>query len=235
MSAQTLTTDTIQYNARKINFLEAIELLIRNFEGRVLVSTRFTPEDQVLSHLVFKNNLPVRVVTTAAEGNYGILRDTVEYYGKNIEILNYQSAALLSAFARVHPQQFDLAGFDPLTAPLTHILSGKHVIISSRRRDTFEHPETAKPFEWDETQQQFRYYPLFYWTADQVNTYIHQQNIPHHTTLSTLETFGPKNSVVLPWKSWARQLFGRPVNYFPDLKNLLPAAGLFQPTFSTAQ
>ena len=42
---------------------QSLELLINRFSGKVVFSTSFGWEDQVISHLIFSNKLPVKVFT----------------------------------------------------------------------------------------------------------------------------------------------------------------------------
>lgn len=199
-------------------FTAVVNLLHQQFNGKVLVSSRFTPEDQVLTDLIFKNNLPVRIFTAASEGKYDILTHTVDFYGKTIEVLFHQAVAA----AKNNPQPAQFQNENPSTAPLHELLAGKHVLISSLRRDQLKYPEQASPFEWDAESQRYRFYPLFYWTAEEVSAYITAQNIPHiEGTIQVVEVTDEAQTAPAR-NTFLRRFFSHHL-LIPDLK------ALFQP------
>lgn len=150
------------------------------YPGRALFATRFSPEDQLVAHLIFKNALPVRVFAYAESAPHDILMRSVDFFQGNIEVSTRQARLAAAAFAAKHPEAALAYEQRPATAPLLQLLSGHHVLISSLRKDQL--PATATPpvpFEWDEANQRAIFYPLFDWTAKQVQTYLWGYDIPY--------------------------------------------------------
>jgi len=60
------------------------------FPGKAVFTTSLGIEDQVITDMIFKNNLDVKVVTLDTgrlfEETYKVLNRTIEKYGKTIEV-----------------------------------------------------------------------------------------------------------------------------------------------------
>ncbi len=159
---------------------EPLAAVAREYPGRVLFATRFSPEDQLVAHLIFHNALPVRVFAYAESAPHGILMRSVDFFQGNIEVSTQQARLAAVAFAARHPEATLAYEQHPATAPLLQVLSGHHLLISSRRRDQLA--KTAAPpvpFEWDEANQRAIFYPLLDWTAKQVQAYLRVYDIPY--------------------------------------------------------
>jgi phosphoadenosine phosphosulfate reductase len=153
---------------------------IGKHKGRALFSTRFSLEDQVLAHLIFKSKLPIRVFTFSGADQYDILIRSVEFFKANIEISFQQARLAAASFAERHPEVVSEYEDSPSTAPLSHLLLGNHLLISSRRKDQLLAMDINPiQFEWDKNSKRAIFYPLFDWTAEQVQAYIEQAGIPH--------------------------------------------------------
>ncbi len=90
--------------------LAALALLADRFEGKAVFSTSFGMEDQVISHLIFTNNLPIRVFTLDTGRNfqetYNTWSRTVQRYKKPIEVFAPQADALERLLAEKGPNSF---------------------------------------------------------------------------------------------------------------------------------
>ena len=158
-----------------LNTVEALRMVAANFPGRAVFETSFSPEDQVITHLIFENNIPIRVFTRTSRFEYDLLKGTVDHYGKAIEISFRQAEQASQTFADNHPEQVAAWDQQPHAAPLSYVLESKHVVISSARN---EHAANA-PLQWDEAREKFVFSPLVYWTDNQVFAYILDNDIPH--------------------------------------------------------
>ena len=157
------------------NTVEALRLIAGQFPGRAVFETTFSPEDQVLTHLIFEYNIPVRVFARSGKHPYEILRETVDHYGKAIEISFLQSEQYTRSFADQNPEQVAAWETNPRIAPLNYVLESKHVALSSRRKEPLE----SAPLSWDEAREKFVFSPLIYWTDNQIYAYILDNEIPH--------------------------------------------------------
>lgn len=178
-----MQTKLIKFNGKRIrpdlNALEALNMLADHFPGSAIFPTNFTPEDQVVAHLIFNNNLRIRAFSHAGGEHFGILRQTVERYGVSIEVPFYQSDRASGSLPLWHPKYEISRDAYPESGLLGHLLRGKHVIITSLRQDQLKDRSHASPFEWDASRQKFRFHPLFYWTARDIQNYIRTHDIPY--------------------------------------------------------
>ena len=66
-----------------------LKYLVQKFPGKVIFTTSFGYEDQVISDMIFQNEIPVEVITLDTgrmfEETYKVYRSTVEKYGRPIK------------------------------------------------------------------------------------------------------------------------------------------------------
>jgi len=158
-----------------LNTVEALRMIAAQFPGRALLETNFTLEDQVLTHLIFQYDIPIRVFTRSGRDQYEILKDTIDHYGKAIEVSFFQAELASQSFADNNAEQVLVWQTKPEIAPLNYVLQSKHVLLSSHRKERLE----ATPLKWDEAREKFIFSPLVYWTDIQIYAFILENNIPH--------------------------------------------------------
>src|ERR1700710_1910179 len=83
--------DTIEYIKQQTSGLgpeEALSLLAGRFPGEIMFSTSFGWEDQVITHMIFTNNLPIKIFTLETgrlfPETYYVWNRTMEIYEKPI-------------------------------------------------------------------------------------------------------------------------------------------------------
>src|SRR5580693_3422621 len=68
--------------------VEALALLADKFPGEIVFSTSFGWEDQVITHMIFTNNLPIKIFTLETgrlfPETYYVWNRTMEMYGQPI-------------------------------------------------------------------------------------------------------------------------------------------------------
>src|SRR3546814_10904029 len=89
---------------------EALALLADRFPGRVVFSTSFGIEDQVITHMIFTNNLPIRVFKLETgrlfRETYYTWNRTVEVYKKKIEAYFPDKRAVKTLMSEKGPARF---------------------------------------------------------------------------------------------------------------------------------
>ena len=158
-----------------LNTVEALRMIAEQFPGRALLETNFTLEDQVLTHLIFQYDIPIRVFTRSGRHQYEILKETIDHYGKAIEVSFWQAELASQSFADNNEEQVLIWAAKPEIAPLSSVLQNKHVLLSSLRKERLE----ATPLKWDEAREKFIFRPLVYWTDNQIYAFILEYDIPH--------------------------------------------------------
>ena len=171
---------------------EALELLSKGFEGKVVFSTSFGLEDQVITHLIFSNNLPIRVFTLDTgrlfPETYAVWSRTLEIYGKTISVFAPQEDALQKLVSSKGPNSFYESVENRIECchirkvePLQRALKGNEVWITGIRREQSANRNGLAPVEWDEKNNIVKFHPLFDWSLGEVKEYVKKNNVPYNS------------------------------------------------------
>lgn len=172
--------------------VEALAWLANAFPGEVVFSTSFGWEDQVITHMIFANNLPIKVFTLETgrlfpETSY-VWNRTMEMYGKPIYAYYPQNEALEAMVNAKGPSSFyesvenrkECCGIRKIE-PLKRALKGNKVWITGIRAEQSPNRHDMENIEWDEGNQLVKFHPIFEWDLDEVKAYIKTNNIPYNT------------------------------------------------------
>ena len=170
---------------------ESLTILASTFADKIVFSTSFGLEDQVITHLIFSNDLPIRVFTLDTgrmfPETYSVWNKTVNRYGKPIEAFFPQTQAVEQLVNQKGPLSFyesvenrKECCFIRKVEPLNRALQGQQCWVTGIRAEQSANRTGMSNLEWDEAHQLLKYHPLFDWDFDQVQTYIRQHNIPYN-------------------------------------------------------
>lgn len=172
--------------------VEALTWLADAFPGQVVFSTSFGWEDQVISHMIFANNLPIKVFTLETgrmfPETYYVWNRTMEMYEKPIHAYFPQHEALEQMVNTKGPSSFyesvenrkECCGIRKIE-PLKRALAGNQCWITGIRAEQSANRLDMDNVEWDESNQLAKFHPIFNWTLEEVKTYIKNNNIPYNT------------------------------------------------------
>ena len=165
---------------------ETLALLADHFPGRVSFSTSFGLEDQIITHFIFENDLPIRVFTLDTGRNfqatYSTWNKTLLRYRKPIEVFAPQTAALESLVAQKGPNSFykSIANRKKCCniRTLSRALAGQQVWITDIRAEQSQNRQTMHPAEWDAGHALIKVHPLFDWTWAECEAFAQANSIP---------------------------------------------------------
>ncbi|HEY1010867.1 MAG TPA: phosphoadenylyl-sulfate reductase [Daejeonella sp.] len=184
------TTDLLQ-GIKGLGIVESLNYIVDQYPGKVVFSTSFGWEDQVISHMIFKNDLPIKVFTLETgrlfPETYYVWNRTLEMYGKQIHAYYPNTQAVENMISSKGPSSFyesvenrkECCGIRKVE-PLKRALAGNSVWITGIRADQSLNREHMDNVEWDEGNQILKYHPIFDWTLEQVKEYIRENNIPYN-------------------------------------------------------
>ena len=170
----------------------SIAHLAELFPGQVTFSSSFSYEDQVITHDILSNNLPVKIFTLDTgrlfAETYSVWSSTNERYNTHIKAW-YPDHNLLEDFIEEKgPNSFyesvdnrKNCCFIRKVEPLKRALSGNAVWITGLRAEHSAVRQDLPQLEWDESNNIIKYHPLLHWTTDQVISYIREFNIPYNS------------------------------------------------------
>jgi phosphoadenosine phosphosulfate reductase len=175
----------------KDSITSSIGLLCSQFPGKVIFTTSFGLEDQVLTHLICSNHFPVKIVTLDTgrlfEETYKVFSRTIERYLINIETLHPDVTELSGLLKQKGPFSFYESVENRKECchirkvkPLRKALEGYEVWITGLRSEQSESRENISLIELDENYGIFKYNPLLNWAMDEVRGFIKENNIPYN-------------------------------------------------------
>jgi phosphoadenosine phosphosulfate reductase len=184
-------TEDIYQEIKELGIDRALGFLADRFPGKVVFSTSFGWEDQVLSHIIFSDHLPIKVFTLETgrlfPETYYVWNRTLEMYGQPIHAFYPDTMAVENMVSRKGPNSFyqsvenrkECCGIRKIE-PLKRALAGNAIWITGIRAEQSSNREHMDPIEWDSQNQIIKFHPLFDWTLDRVKAYIRENNIPYN-------------------------------------------------------
>jgi phosphoadenosine phosphosulfate reductase len=171
---------------------EAIKLVAELFPGQVVFSSSLGQEDQVLTDIIFRNNLPVKIFTIDTgrlfNETYELLDKTTARYKKQIDVYFPESASVEKFVAEKGINSFyesveNRKGccYVRKVEPLNRALAGAKVWITGLRAEQSDNRKDMPMIEWDETRQLYKFNPLINWSYDEMIDYIKKNNVPYNT------------------------------------------------------
>jgi phosphoadenosine phosphosulfate reductase len=174
------------------SFTESLELLVSVFPSKVVFSTSFGLEDQVITHKILSSNLDIKIVTLDTgrlfNETYKTFSGTIGKYGKKIHVYFPEPEHIEKMVSEKGPFSFYESTENRLECcryrkvlPLGRALSGMEVWISGIRADQSENRSRMDWLEYDYNHMIFKFYPLFDWTFGDVRNFIRENNIPYNS------------------------------------------------------
>jgi phosphoadenosine phosphosulfate reductase len=162
-------------------------------QGKIVFSTSFGIEDQVISHAIFAQKIKNIEVFTLDTGRlfpetYAVWDKTQLQYNEKIKAY-YPEASTLENFVTANGinafyNSVDLRKeccFIRKVAPLNRALTGATVWITGLRAEQSNNRNSVQEIEWDEEKQLYKFNPLLHWTTDEVVTYLTENAVPFNT------------------------------------------------------
>jgi len=155
-------------------------------------TTSFGIEDQIITHLIFQNDIPINVATLDTgrlfKETYKTYSKILEKYKKPIQCYFPQSEKVEKMLSDKGPYSF----YDSIEnrkeccnirkiQPLKRLLADKQCWITGIRADQSENRTAMQLFMWDEGNNILKYNPLLHWTFQQCKDFALQNDIPYNT------------------------------------------------------
>ncbi|HOZ68830.1 MAG TPA: phosphoadenylyl-sulfate reductase [Chitinophagaceae bacterium] len=185
-----LTIEQIK-EAESLSAAEAIRLVTEWFPQGVVFSSSLGQEDQVLTDMIYKNGLPVKIFTIDTgrlfNETYELLDRTNARYKNNMQVYFPESADVesfvqekgINAFYESVENRKECC-FLRKVKPLNRALAGAKVWITGLRAEQSDNRQDMPLIEWDEQRQLYKFNPLINWTYEQMLTYIKEHNVPYN-------------------------------------------------------
>jgi len=168
-----------------------LKLLAARFPNQVVFSTSFSIEDQVITHAIASNEIPITLFTLDTgrlfAETYSVWSSTNDKYGVRVKAY-YPDRTLLENFINDKGPNAFYESVDNRkeccrirkVEPLKRALKGQAVWVAGLRAEHSPERKDHAPIEWDEGNQIIKYNPLLHWTSQQVREYIDQNDVPYN-------------------------------------------------------
>ncbi|WP_297090222.1 phosphoadenylyl-sulfate reductase [uncultured Draconibacterium sp.] len=184
---------TNKYNTllKEKSIVEKLQFLVEEHPGKVVFTTSFGYEDQVITDIIFKNDLPVKVVTLDTgrlfPETYKVYRSTLEKYKKPIKAYFPPTNEVENLLDEKGPFSF----YESLenrkeccyirkVIPLKRALKGNEIWITGLRASQSENRSEMKFFEFDEGNKIVKFNPLMEWSLEETIDWVKKYNVPYN-------------------------------------------------------
>jgi len=184
-----VTTLNAEYSEESI--LSVLKNLIEKHPGKVIFTTSFGNEDQVITDMIFGNDIDIKVITLDTgrlfSETYKVYNSTLDKYKKTIAAYFPPADKVEEMVTKKGPFSF----YESLenrkeccnirkVIPLKRALNGNEIWITGLRAEQSENRKDMKKFEWDAGNQIIKYNPLLDWSLEKVKTYIKEKHVPYN-------------------------------------------------------
>jgi phosphoadenosine phosphosulfate reductase len=184
-------TQTLSAKTADFSIEETLAFLANEYKDKVVFSTSFGQEDQVITALIAKNDLPITIFTLDTgrlfQETYDVFHKTLKKYKKEIKVYFPEAAAVEKLLETKGPNSFydsvdnrKECCFIRKVAPLTKALKGNAIWITGLRAEQSENRNDLALFEYDEKFEIIKFNPLLKWTLKEVEDYLEKNNVPQN-------------------------------------------------------
>lgn len=176
----------------KISWQKGLRLLAEKYNGKIIFSSSFGQEDQVILHEIWSNNLPIEIFTLDTgrlfPETYELMDRTKSKYKKTFKtyfpeyeaVENYVEKNGFNAFYESVELRKACCGIRKITG-LKKALQGAEVWVTGLRAEQSENREDMKAWEYDEGFKVYKYNPLINFSLAEVEEYLEKNNVPQNT------------------------------------------------------
>ncbi len=171
--------------------VEKLQYLVEQHPEKVVFTTSFGYEDQVITDVIFKNELDIKVVTLDTgrifPETYKVYLSTLERYKKPIKAYFPPTDKVEELLDKKGPYSFyeslenrKECCFIRKVIPLKRALEGNEIWITGLRASQSNNRSEMQEFEMDEGNNIVKYNPLKDWDLEETIAYVKEHNVPYN-------------------------------------------------------
>jgi len=181
------------YNSqfKEESIVEKLKFLAEKHPGKVVFTTSFGYEDQVITDMIFRNDIDIKVITLDTgrlfPETYKVFNSTVQRYQKTIDVYFPPAAEVEEMVTKKGPFSFyesienrkECCYFRKVI-PLKRALSGNEIWITGLRASQSDNRKELLEFEVDNGNGIVKFNPLIDWSLEQTIEYVKSNNVPYN-------------------------------------------------------
>lgn len=182
----------INNQLNKLTAAERLKWMSQQFPEGMVFSTSLGQEDQVITHMIARQSLPVKIFTLDTgrlfQETYDLLDKTIARFKVQIHAFYPATEKVEQLITEKGPNSFyesvenrKECCFIRKVEPLNRALAGAKVWVTGLRADQSENRANLPFAEWDAAHQLIKIHPLLDWTYDQMLAFIKQENVPYNS------------------------------------------------------
>ncbi len=187
-----LLVEELIQRTKNLSIEETLAFLANEFSEKVVFSTSFGQEDQVITALIATNELPIKIFTLDTgrlfQETYDVFHKTLKKYKVNIQTFYPETSQVEQLLNTKGPNSFyesvenrKECCFIRKVVPLKKGLAGNKVWITGLRAEQSENRNDLALFEYDAHFDIIKFNPLLKWTLAEVQKYIDDNNVPQNS------------------------------------------------------
>lgn len=186
-----MTLESLQEELSQKDIKAQLLHLVNLFPGGVCFSTSLGQEDQVITDIIARNKMAIRIFTLDTGRlfyeTYELIDRTRARYRIDIEVLfpkheSVEELVTKKGFTSFYDsvENRKECCFIRKVEPLGRALAGAKVWITGLRADQSANRHDMSLLEWDEQRQLYKFNPLIQWSFQQVLDYLKEFNVPYN-------------------------------------------------------
>ena len=178
-------------HTKNLSIEETFVYLSAEYKDKVVFSTSFGQEDQVITALIANSGSAVQIFTLDTgrlfQETYDVFHKTQKKYNQNIKVFFPEAAAVENLLETKGPNSFyesvenrkECCSIRKVV-PLRKALKGNSVWITGLRAEQSENRNDLALFEYDAHFEIIKFNPLLKWTLQEVEEYLEKNNVPQN-------------------------------------------------------
>lgn len=171
--------------------VQSLQAIAEKYPNEAVFSTSFSYEDQIISHLILTNEIPIEIFTLDTgrlfKETHQVLNTTNKRYKTKVKVYfpNYEEVENLVnekgnySFYQSLENRKECC-FIRKVQPLNRAVKDKKVWITGIRAEHSANRQEMTQTEWDEGHQLVKYHPLLDWTTEQVENFVKENHVPYN-------------------------------------------------------
>ena len=184
-------TQKLNLEFEKTGVLESLNILIEKYPQKVVFTSSFGYEDQVITDFIFANNVDIKVITLDTgrlfPETYKTFLSTRDKYKKPIQVYYPPTDKVEQLVSEKGPFSFyeslenrKECCFIRKVIPLKRALNGHKIWITGLRASQSNNRAEMQKFEWDEGNQIIKFNHLMDWSLEETIDYVKKNNVPYN-------------------------------------------------------
>jgi phosphoadenosine phosphosulfate reductase len=178
-------------HTKDLSLEETFVYLAAEYKDKVVFSTSFGQEDQVITALLAESGAEVQIFTLDTgrlfQETYDVFHKTQKKYNQNIKVFFPEAAAVENLLETKGPNSFyesvenrkECCSIRKVV-PLRKALKGNSVWITGLRAEQSENRNDLALFVYDAHFEIIKFNPLLKWTLQEVEEYLEKNNVPQN-------------------------------------------------------